>query len=73
MSQTELLRDLLLSQPGQWVPMPKIAATIGAYAVHSRIAELRSDTGMHILNRQCVIDGKRHSFYRYDPPESPTA
>lgn len=46
----------------RWVPMPQLASVSGAYAVHSRIAELRGD-GHQIETR---IEGTRprRSFYR---------
>lgn len=48
--------------PNRWVPMPQLASVSGAYAVHSRIAELRGD-GHQIETR---IEGTRprRSFYR---------
>jgi len=47
-----------------WVPMPTLADVSGAYAVHSRIAELRG-RGHHIENRiEQRADGIRMSWYR---------
>lgn len=49
-----------------WVPMPTLANVSGAYAVHSRIAELRS-RGRRIENRiEQRADGLRMSWYRLE-------
>lgn len=61
-TQAELILARLRRTPGQDVPMPELAAVSGAYAVHSRVAELRGD-GYRI---ECRVRGSRprHSFYR---------
>lgn len=47
-----------------WVPMPVLADASGAYAVHSRVAELRN-RGHRIQNKVTrQQDGKRLSWYR---------
>ena len=47
-----------------WVPMPILSDVSGAYAVHSRIAELRR-RGHRIENKVTrQQDGKRLSWYR---------
>lgn len=47
-----------------WVPMPILSEASGAYAVHSRIAELRR-RGHRIENRiERRDDGTRLSWYR---------
>ena len=47
-----------------WVPMPVLSDVSGAYAVHSRIAELRK-RGHVIENRTMQAkDGTRMSWYR---------
>jgi hypothetical protein len=42
-SQCELILARLALTPGQWVPMPELAEHSGAYAVHSRISDLRKN------------------------------
>lgn len=61
-TQNEKILRLLVSQRGRWVPMPELASAAGAYAVHSRISDLRRE-GHQIETR---IEGSRpkRSFYR---------
>lgn len=66
-TQTEQLRALFLARPGQWLGMTELGAAIGAWAVHSRVADCRRRFAMTIENRSELQDGKRHSFYRYLP------
>lgn len=48
---------------GDWVPMPELAQASGAFAVHSRVAELRS-WGHNIEQRSERVGRKVRSFYR---------
>ena len=50
---------------GEWVAMPRLVLCSGAYAVHSRIADLRK-RGHRIEQRNERPKGKKsiHSFYR---------
>jgi hypothetical protein len=65
-TQTDLLRDFLLARPRRWCAMPRLAEEIGAFAVHSRVADLRHE-GLVVVNKIRVMGGKRWSFYRYLP------
>jgi len=69
---TQAVRVLarLMETPGEWVPMPELAAVSGAFAVHSRISELRHPGGHVIEHRQKPIPctTQRASFYRWMPP-----
>ena len=60
--QADLILARLQQTPGEWVPMPELYRCSGAYAVHSRISELRDD-GHRI---ECRIRGARPrcSMYR---------
>lgn len=71
MSQTDILREMFRAKPGQWLPLPELAEAMGGFAVHSRVAQLRRESGMVIVNRQEIRPGtsKRLSFYRYLTPE----
>jgi hypothetical protein len=73
MSQTDLLRTYLTARPGEWIPMPVLAEQIGAFAVHSRVSDLRRRFSMDVTNR---VDrdpsGKSISYYRYSPPAQQT-
>lgn len=62
MTQNEKILEVLQRHRGRWVAMPELAEAAGAYAVHSRISDLRKD-GNVIETR---IDGQRpkRSFYR---------
>lgn len=68
-SQTEKLREMFLAQPGEWRSMTELGKAIGAWAVHSRVADCRRKFGMNIENKT-VMDrdsGQRFSYYRYLP------
>lgn len=62
MTQSESILDVLQRRRGEWIPMPELAAASGAYAVHSRISDLRAD-GHQIETR---VEGARprRSYYR---------
>lgn len=67
-SQADKILRYLQAEVGSWnkgwVSMPDLAAFSGAYAVHSRIAELRR-RGHTIENRiEQRYDGTRLSWYR---------
>lgn len=71
-TQDRRLTVIFLGRPNQWLPMPWLGEQIGAWAVHSRVADLRK-AGMHIEHRSHVnpISGQRESFYRYTPNQNP--
>jgi len=62
-SQCDRILDRLQRTPGEWVPMPALARVAGAYAVHSRISDLRSK-GYRIDHENRQTGRKIHSFYR---------
>ena len=48
---------------GDWVPMPELAQASGAFAVHSRVSDLRS--WGHNIEQRSERDGRKvRSFYR---------
>lgn len=50
---------------GDWVPMPELAKASGAFAVHSRVADLRS--WGHAIEQRSKRDGRKvRSFYRLE-------
>lgn len=61
-TQAERVLRKLRDHPDEWVSMPALYEASGAYAVHSRVAELRL-AGHHI---ECKVTGARprKSFYR---------
>ena len=67
-SQCDSILAELESKRGQWVPMPDLARIAGGYAVHSRIAELR--TRGHVISQRSERCGERGrkilSFYRLE-------
>lgn len=67
-TQNDKVLQALASRVGQWVPMPTLAAAMGGYAVHSRIADLRKRGHAIAQKTERVLqsDGTRkaHSFYR---------
>ena len=65
-SQNARILAALEAAGGAWVPMPDLAAASGAYAVHSRVAELRLRG--HDIGHRNERDGRRvRSFYRLEP------
>lgn len=69
MTQAALILRELEAAPAQWVAMPRLAHISGAFAVHSRVADLRA-AGHTIENRTArdPHSGRRLSFYRLLPP-----
>jgi hypothetical protein len=65
-TQAEAILAELVIHHGEWVPMPRLAEVSGAYAVHSRISDLRG-AGHDI---QSKVEGvrPRKSFYRLVSP-----
>jgi hypothetical protein len=71
-SQTDALINLLHESNGEWVSMVQLGEQIGAWAVHSRVADARR-MGCNIENRievRTLVSGekKRFSFYRLLAP-----
>ncbi len=66
-SQADKLRELFLARPGDWLNMTELGRAIGAWAVHSRVADCRRKFGMVIENKTELNQqtGKRISFYCY--------
>ena len=62
-SQADRVLAMLQQQPGTWIAMPRLVAGSGAFAVHSRVAELRG-RGHRIEHRNQWVDGACHSEYR---------
>ena len=62
-SQAQKILDALLQCRGNWVAMPTLAMSSGAYAVHSRISELRAD-GLTIENKTENNGRTKASYYR---------
>ena len=65
-TQNDRLEEIFRAYPGEWLAMPWLAGEIGAYAVHSRVADLRR-RGMRIASRSTTHPGtrQRHSFYLF--------
>src|SRR5688572_12853666 len=62
-SQNARILKSLQDQQGLWVPMPLLAAESGAYAVHSRVSDLRR--AGHTIEHENSPHGRvTHSFYR---------
>lgn len=75
LTQRELVLIELQKNAGEWVPMPQLVRASGAYAVHSRVSDLRSPRhGSHqIEHRNTWNDGVCCSEYRLVIHESATA
>lgn len=66
MTQNEAVLAELSKHHGEWVPMPQLAQASGAYAVHSRISDLRADG--HLIETKVEGTRPRKSFYRLVSP-----
>jgi len=61
-TQNEKILQVLEGQRGRWVPMPELASAAGAYAVHSRISDLRRDG--NVIETRIEGNCPKRSFYR---------
>jgi len=67
LSQCDLVLLALTARVGEWVPMPYLARLSGAYAVHSRVADLRRRG--HQIDHRNLRHGRRVlSQYRLAAP-----
>lgn len=66
-SQADLILRRLIEARGEWVPMPELVRVSGAFAVHSRIADLRR-AGWQIEQESVHRQRRVHSFYRLHSP-----
>ena len=69
-TQKDKLKGLFLRNPDEWIPLTRILSLyISQFG--ARLLELRAD-GMSIDNKLEMVEGAKHSFYRYNKPnESP--
>lgn len=65
-TQNERVLAALVAASGEWVPMPDLVRASGAYAVHSRVSDLRR-MGHRIDHRNQWRDGTCCSEYRLLP------
>lgn len=65
-TQVSLILRELARRHGQWVPMPDLSEVSGAYAVHSRIADLRQSG--HVIEVRVEGTRPRRSYYRLTSP-----
>lgn len=63
-TQTKAILSRLEMSPGEWVAMTELGKFAGCWAVHSRIAEIRTKHGRKVDNRTERVNGKCHSYYR---------
>ena len=62
-TQCKAILSTLMLMRNQWVEMPALARISGAYAVHSRVAELRKRG--HVIEQRSERNGRKVlSFYR---------
>lgn len=61
-TQAALILQRLMRTPGEWVAMPELSRVSGAYAVHSRVSELRSSG--HDIRVRIQGSRPRTSCYR---------
>jgi hypothetical protein len=63
-SQCDRILSALTRQAGQWVAMTDLWHASGAFAVHSRIADLRKRGNTIEHRNETQPDRTIHSFYR---------
>jgi hypothetical protein len=71
LTQCDLIAQHLQQRVGQWVPMTDLWRVSGAFAVHSRISDLRQ-RGYDIDHHNQHINGVVHSYYRLSVPSVPS-
>ena len=64
-SQCERIQAALEKRAGEWVPMTDLWRISGAFAVHSRIADLRKQ-GLAVAHKNEWRGRKVVSFYRLE-------
>lgn len=62
-TQCDKILNVLNGADGGWVEMPDLWRASGAFAIHSRVADLRK-RGHNIEHRSERVGGIVHSFYR---------
>lgn len=65
-TQCDRILAVLSEHHGEWVEMPALAAASGAYAVHSRVSDLRADG--HVIETRVTGVRPRKSSYRLVSP-----
>lgn len=63
-NQRQMIKNLFESKPNEWVPCYEISRIALQY--NARIKELR-ESGMSIENKFKMVDGIKHSWFRYVP------
>jgi hypothetical protein len=69
-TQRAAILRLLIDAHGAWVPLPEIMACAAQY--NARIFELRK-IGFTVENKNEVVDGVRHSWFRLIASLTPSA
>ena len=69
-TQLERLRNLFERNEGIWLPLYRITQ-LGIAMYPPRLSELRNDKHrpMNITNKIEIVDGVKHSFYKYTQSE----
>lgn len=65
-SQCDAILSVLSDRQGDWVSMIDLWGASGAFAVHSRISDLRARGHMISHKNERKADGTIHSFYRIE-------
>lgn len=65
-SQASKILAHLAERRGQWVPMPELWRVSGAFAVHSRIADLRK--AGHDVRQESIVAANGTCLSRYMIP-----
>jgi len=63
--QCKQLKNMFLSSPNTWIPLPRILL-MGIAQYNARIFDLRKE-GMQIENMTKRENGTKHSWYRFVP------
>lgn len=66
--QIDELRLFFKERPNEWIPL-NVIMRLGIAQYNARIYELRAE-GMKIEQKSEMVEGRRHSYYRYVKYES---
>lgn len=67
--QRQKIKELLKRRPNKWIPLYEILQ-LGVAQYNARLFELRHNDNMIIENKTKVINGVKHSWYKYIPKEN---
>lgn len=68
MTALDRIGDYMAAHPGEWVSALALMQVGGLLSFRTRLSELRVQRGWRIDNRCRMVNGVKHSEYRYTAP-----